>query len=73
MSDAWMKWHLIQWKTEMGEGNIVAVNSGDLEKEIERLLPSLNEHFSKKWSGAHHTDRCKAKGKMFYMQIIIKQ
>ena len=61
MSDAWRKWHLIQWKTEMGE-----VNSGDLEKEIERLLPSLNEHFFLKKNGLVLITQIDAKRKVRY-------
>ena len=62
LSEAWLKWHLIEWKRDLGEDKISALINNEVEADIELYLPKIRERFSKKWSGLHHTDSCNAKG-----------
>ncbi|XP_062572427.1 uncharacterized protein LOC134234383 [Saccostrea cucullata] len=61
LSEAWFKWHLIEMKIGLGERNIDTLVCSEVDAEIQRLLPRIHEHFTKKWSGSHHCDNCKSK------------
>lgn len=69
LSDAWMKWHLIEWKQHMGEKEISIITNSELEYEIEKYLPRMRESFTKKWSSIHHTDNCMAEGNIKYSNM----
>ena len=58
LAEAWFKWNLIKWQIELGINPVTEIKTDRLDGEIEKLLPSIREHFTRKWSGWSHSS-CK--------------
>ena len=59
LSEAWAKWHYYLWCKEMGLEVIVPKN---IDMTLKFFLPHLRAHFTCKWSGNYHGDKCGSKG-----------